>query len=118
MDSKLENTYNKTVTADSGVNDESFNQYPLPLPFGVNNSDLTRSPSFDLHSIQQGWKLGFWITWDFDAILLLVQTAGDGKLIQNSLKQQARDYANFTQTALKATGVGQPTQGLLQTPSI
>lgn len=102
MDSKLITTLSKSVIADKGVNANSFNTYPLTLPFGTNNADLTRSPSFDLSKIEQGWKMGFWITWNFKAMLLLVQAAGDGKLIQNSLKQQARDYGEL-QTYLNPT---------------
>ena len=94
MDSKLITTLTKPIDCDSTVDVDSFNQYPLQPPFGV-SADLTRAPSFDLTKFQQGWKMGFWITWNFKAMLLLVQAAGDGVLIKNSLKQQARDYAQY-----------------------
>lgn len=95
MDSQLITTLTKPIKCDANVNKGSFNQYPLSLPFGV-DADLTRSPSFDLTTFQQGWKMGFWIQWNFKAMLLINQAAGNGVLAQNSMKQQARDYAEYS----------------------
>lgn len=43
---------------------------PLGLPFGPSDSDVVRNINFGLdNNVAQGWKIGFWISWNFAAQL-------------------------------------------------
>lgn len=93
LDSQHIDTFTKAVKADSSA--QSAIIYPQSLPFGDNTADQSRSPAFNLGTIMSGVKLGFWITWNFKAMLLQANAAGEGNVLASGIKQQARDYTEF-----------------------
>jgi hypothetical protein len=93
LDSQHVDTLSKFIEADADAT--NIIPYPQSLPFGDNTSDQTRSPAFNLGTIMPGVKLGFWVTWNFKAMLLQANAAGEGNVLASGMKQQARDYAQL-----------------------
>lgn len=90
LDSKAELTLNDSVTQTS-----YSNTIPIAPPFGNEDKDKVRNLSFDFKSVQYGWKVGFWVTWDFRCKLAEAKITVDIREANNSMKQQARDYNKF-----------------------
>ena len=64
----------------------------ISFPFGLSN-DNVRNISFDFSSVRAGWKIGYYITWNFNARLLQVGMLMNTGEMSNSYKQQARDFS-------------------------
>jgi hypothetical protein len=112
---KVDSFY-KDIVADASIASGDLNQYPLELPFGTNAADQVRCPSFDMSKIEPGWKVGYWITWNFKSMLLAAQMANDAKLIPSSIKQQARDYAQLAAILAAPSATGQVTPDFVNQP--
>ncbi len=69
----------------------------LSEPFGDTTIDRVRSADFDLNTIMSGWKVGFYISWNFKA--KLIKCVFNAALINtvSSYKDQAREFVKLTE---------------------
>lgn len=78
------------------------NVIPAPTtipPFGTSNVDVVQILTFDLDLVKQGWKVGFWITWGFDATLTHIKCNSAVIPIIQSDEQSASKFVAATNAA-------------------
>lgn len=88
VDKKLIFSDSRTLTQSPAVP----NPLPLQPPFGVSNTDTVKSVTFPLQRIKQGWKVGFYITWNFNATLTNVRVISRAVKADNSDEQASKYY--------------------------
>jgi len=66
---------------------------PINPPYGQNTTDTVQTLTFDFGRALQGWKVGFWIEWDFQAKLSHIALMSSAEKNINTLESQAKMYA-------------------------
>ena len=88
---------------------------PLTLPFGVASEDSVKDLYFEFIDVNQCWKFGLFVQWQFKASLSLCQLCAGEQAVVNSYEQSGREslqsnllvpvIASFVPTTASATAL-------------
>lgn len=63
---------------------------PTPMPFAFKATDKTKTLSFNFDQSSFSWKFGFWVEWDFKALLTHLRCDTNTDTRRSTLQQQAK----------------------------
>jgi len=66
---------------------------PISPPYGQSTTDTVQTLTFDFGRALQGWKVGFWIEWDFQAKLSHIELISSAEKNINTVESQAKMFA-------------------------
>lgn len=91
--SYVDRKFNKTLTSAISRTNSSELIPPITPPFGQDTTDTVQTITFDFGRTLQGWKVGFWIEWNFKCKVSHVSMISSAENNINTVESQAKSYA-------------------------
>ncbi len=99
-DTRESGTVSAYVYSDGYKNDElssplvltvPADEIPITPPFGNSSRDFSKNISFNLNAVKQAYRVGFWISWNFNATFNQLDYTANQIKLKNSMEETVRE---------------------------